>query len=292
VQIARQCGDVAGLEGLEPGAHVCAVIDSDELFETNTIQCLAEGARLGQKPFRFSPRPGATATGGMDVTVVDPTHAFLHGGPLVPSIMLSMFDRQTEQARREGYTGIRLVADMDWMLAHPPAPQDIAAFELLLDKTVTELGATVVCAYRRAHFAAGLAEVAAVHPLHSGVVGPGCSFRFFHTGAGAWQLTGEIDIFSEDAFWRACVTAADTAPVTRLNCRGLTFASAAGLGLISRLARTPHPHPMVIQDASDIVQRCWKLLVLEAQVTFETTPEVARTAAVAGRHAQARGGDQ
>src|SRR3989442_1779747 len=96
----RLVGELPALDHLGPGSHVCCVVDSAAQFEAWTADYLAEGARYGQKPFRFAPGADATAPGadafipGVDATVrqveaapvgasatmADPRAAFLGGG--------------------------------------------------------------------------------------------------------------------------------------------------------------------------------------------------------------------
>ncbi len=244
---------------------MCYVIGSEDEFEAAAQRCLAEGLAAGQKLFRFLPAAATdrhAAGNGLPITFADPARDFLNDGPLVPEVMLSMFAEQTSIARREGYTGIRLVADMDWMLAHPPTPEQVAAFELVLDKAVAELGVTVVCAYRPGSFGLGVTEAAAVHPQHAGSGHPPPLFRMWYVDDDAWQISGQVDLAAIVAFERALQTAAAAGPVRTVGCAGLAFISAAGIAALSRLADTPAPHPMLIQDASGIVRRCWQVLGL------------------------------
>nr|AGS49714.1 hypothetical protein [uncultured bacterium esnapd14] len=269
--VTRQHGNRDGLAGLVPGDHVCVAVGSPEQFEAQIAVCLAEGAARGEKLFRFTPDPATTSDCGQQVTIVNPAEAFLAGGPLVPATMFDMFAAQTSQAHAEGYRGIRLVADMDWLLGHPPTPPQIAAFEQLLDRVVSDLSATVVCAYRPGSFtAATVAEVAAVHPLYAGPPQTQPLFRLFNTGGSMWELTGEIDMSNLEDFQRAVRTAAAAGPVSRLHCGGLEFISAAGLAIMARLAGEPAPHPMLITQAPGIVKHCWDLLGLSERldVTF------------------------
>jgi hypothetical protein len=243
------------------------VIRSEGQFEADTVACLREGAAAGQKLFRFMPAAVIAGRGPvyeeMAVIYADPAQQFLGGGPLRAEAMLEMFAEQTAIARRDGFTGIRLVADMDWLLGHPPTPQQVAAFELVLDKAVAELGATVVCAYRPDSFGPAVTEAAAVHPQHAGSTPIGTQFRIWYGGDGRWQLSGEVDLVGIESFERALRVAAKTGPVHAVGCAGVRFMSAAGVAALSRLAMTPQPHPMVIEDAAGVIRGCWQALGLE-----------------------------
>jgi anti-anti-sigma regulatory factor len=266
----RHVGELAELRGLGPGSHVCCLLESGTQFDTLTAECLAEGVVAGQKLFRFTPAPAEPEP---DVTVVDPWGTFLQSGPLVASSVYSMFRRETARARREGYLGLRLIADMDWLLAHPPSPSDLLAFELVLDEVVAELQATVVCAYRVAnHPPESIAELVAVHPLSAGKVPADLNFRMWNIDRGTWELSGEIDILNSEQFHRTLATASAHGPLRRLCLGQLTFISADGIAALAEAAAAQPAHRIVLQGATKLFQQCWNYLGLAHQlphVTFE-----------------------
>jgi len=254
---------------------VCCVADSAAQFATWTAQCLEEGAASGQKLFRFGPQKSwedeaETAA----VRFVDPYVTVLHEGPLDPDAMFAMFRRETAAARREGYRGLRLVADMDWLLPASPSPAELTAFELLLDAVVAELDATVVCAYRRAHFGGeAVTEMVAVHPILVGgpTVDPG--FRLWNVTPGVWEVTGELDAFNAEPFKRALSTAAEGHGALRLRAAALTFVAVAGLRAITQVMLAQPDLRLIIEDASVSLQECWRVLGLAGQLpTVEFRP--------------------
>jgi hypothetical protein len=259
------------------------VVDSSAVFERWTAECLAEGAHRGEKLFQFGPQPGSAAARGASrsnpsVTVVDPRVAFLDGGPVDPATMYAMFRCQTTAARREGYRGLRLVADMDWLLAAAPSLQDVTAFELLLDQVVTELDATVVCAYRTKHFdAATIAEMVAVHPITVGTAPTDPGFRVWNVVGDVWEVRGEIDYLNAEPFGRTLAVAAAGASVLRLKATGLTFVAVAGIQAVVQLALARPDLRLVIEDASEPFRRCWELFHQDRHVSgvqFESHPAV------------------
>lgn len=101
---------------------------------------------------------------------------------------------QASAALASGYAGIRLVADMDWLLPARPSPGEITAYETRIDRVIAEAGAVVACAYRRSSFPRGALDGAlAVHLVIRGRhASP--QFRFTCSRPGQWRLSGEIDI--------------------------------------------------------------------------------------------------
>lgn len=257
----RQTGVLPDLVGLRPSSHVCCVVDSDVPFEAWSRACLDEGARQGQKLFRFAPEEalGEFAADGPAV-LADPRTAFLGGGPLEPSVMYRMFRDQHALARREGYSGLRLVADMDWLLPAEPGGAEVAAFELMLDDVVRELGATVVCAYRTRNFDPGtIAEVAAVHPVTVGRVTASSAFRMWNVAPSVWQLSGEVDIDNAEPFRRALETAAAGVTELRLRTAELRFVALAGALAIESVAAARPGLRIVGEDACPSLVWCWEL---------------------------------
>jgi|KBSSwiStaDraftv2_1062776.scaffolds.fasta_scaffold62938_3 hypothetical protein len=266
----RHVGELAELRGLGPGSHVCCLLESGVQFDSWTADCLAEGVVAGQKLFRFSPAPAHPQD---DVTVVEPFHALLESGPLVASSVYAMVRRETEMARREGFRGLRLVADMDWLLAQPPSPRELVAFELMLDELVAELEATVVCGYRLAHYAPeNIAELVAVHPLSAGKAPADLNFRMWNIDRGTWELSGEIDILNSEQFQRALAIASTHGPLRRLRLGQLSFISADGIAALAEAAAAQPLQPISVQGATKLFHECWTYLGLAEtlpHVTFE-----------------------
>jgi anti-anti-sigma regulatory factor len=258
-------GELSGLDRLGAGSHVCCVVDSAAQFEAWTAGGLADGARRGEKLFRFAPQSSLASTpAAPSVTLADPHVAFLAQGPLDPAVVCAMFRREAAAARREGYQGLRLVADMDWLLASPPSRAELAAFELLLDEVVTELDATVVCAYRREHFdAATIGEMVALHPLTLGRVPADPGFRVWSVARSVSEVTGEVDHFNAEPFGRALATAANGVSSIRLRMSGLRFIAVAGIQALIQIARSRPDLRLIIEDAGPAFWRCWTLLGLD-----------------------------
>ncbi len=265
---------MADLTRLGPGSHVCCVVDSAPRFEEWAAECLEEGERLGQKLFRFG--PDAVLRGlALDrpVSLADPHAAFLGNGPMDPEAMYAMFRRQDRAARSGGYQGLRLVADMDWLLATGSGTAEVAEFELVLDEVVRELGATVVCAYRTATFdAEAIGEVAAVHPVAVGHLPVEPGLRVWSAGPGTWEIAGEVDLFNAELFERALARAAGRTASLRLRTSGLGFVALAGAEALARVGASRPDLRVVVQDACPSLRSCWVLGGFESQVPNVVIP--------------------
>jgi anti-anti-sigma regulatory factor len=319
----RHVGNLAELCGLGPGAHVCCVVDTSEQLEAWTERCLAEGASAGQKLYRLVSGAGGIVSGDGNVTIIDPfgvgssdgdgdghrdgrgygygdSYSYRdgygdgHGGRGIVDVVLTRFRREAAEARKEGYRGMRLVADMDWMLVKPPAAasapiaptsivpaapalpsvpawQQIAAYELMLDALVAEVEATVVCAYRRSSSQSiRLNEILAIHPLvvgqAAGAPGGELGFRMWNIDRGVWEIAGEVDDSNVEPFGRALAAAVASGPVTAIRCHGLTFISASGIRALVELSLAQPGRPLLIQGASPLLRRCWVVLGLDREL--------------------------
>jgi len=254
---------------------VCWVVSSSEQFEGRADRYLEEGALTGQKLFRVIARGHAVeAGGGSEVTLIDPMElAPTEDRVVAPEVLYATFRQIAARAREEGFSGVRVLADMRWVLAHPLIRSDLAAFELRLDEVVTELHATVVCLYRQGdHPARDLAETVAVHPLVGGQPPADRGLRIWNVDRGTWEVAGEIDESNVDAFERAMSAIMAAGPVRRLRCGGLRFISAAGIRVLTEIGMARPDQTLVIQNASPILRRCWATLELDEdlpQVGFE-----------------------
>jgi hypothetical protein len=253
------------------------VVDSPARLQEWTARCLAEGARRGEHLLRFTPQARVPAApGDLSVIELDPAVAVLGGGPLDPAAVYAMLRTAAATAREQGHRGLRLVADMDWLAAPAPDPAEMAAYELLLDQVVTDLEATVVCAYRTEHFDAHtIAEAIAVHPSTLGPVTVEPGFRFWNISGPVWEVSGDVDMFNADAFGRALATATNGVSSIRLRTSGLRFIAVAGLGALAEVTHFRPDLRIIVEGANASFLKCWTLLGYDRlipAVRFDSTP--------------------
>lgn len=266
----RRARVLTALDQLAGGDHVGWIVERPGQFGEMAAQYLHQGALAGQKLFLFSPRHGGhpqTLPIGDGVSVLDPHVAFMRGGALDASAMYAGFERETTKALAAGYQGLRVVADMDWLLGPRPPGGHIAAFEQGLDAVAARTGATLVCAYRRESFLRrDLAEVMCVHPHHLGAAAQDLGFRIWSSGDGCWHLSGQVDLRAAEAFPAAVRTAAEGRSSLWLDCTQLAFIDVAGIRALARVARDTGIS-VQLYGASETLQRCWKLLEWDSAVS-------------------------
>jgi anti-anti-sigma regulatory factor len=111
------------------------------------------------------------------------------------------YAEQTAQARADGYTGLRVVAEATALVRTPAQLDAFARYEHLVDRYMATQPFAAMCGYDRRELDAGMiAQVACMHPT----VSAGASqFRLHASERAAASLGGEIDINTRDLFPRA-----------------------------------------------------------------------------------------
>lgn len=242
---------------LDAGGHICLVVDDDHAYDDLAAGFLASGLARGEKTVAFGPldSPLQEKLGPLAAIVADPYVAFLQRGSLRPADMFAMFREQTGIARREGFSRLRVAADMDWLLPSGAGSEEAIGFEVLLDRVVSELDATVLCAYRRSSFDPETVRgMGCVHPVVAGDEPP--PFRLVAGADGAWELSGEIDVACA-ALLGTALRATAAAPWV-LDLSGLNFADVVGLRTLA-MAAVDAELPLEARGASPVVRRTWEI---------------------------------
>lgn len=254
MDLAYGGADVAPLGG---GDHVCWLVSGPAAYAAAARDLIAEGRALGQHIVLFAPPGRATPMPGCPPTA-DPYSAFLGQGPIDPVVMLHALRELSAQARADGHNGLRVISDMDWLLPGAPTPEEIAGLEIIVDRAARELGATIVCAYRRASFdPIMLLGALPVHPVRWGN-DPGPQFGFHADGASGWRLSGEIDVAVIETFAAAFAAAASLGDCL-VDVSGLEFVDVAGLRAMAQAARRAHAD-VLLRGAPAALDRLWQLL--------------------------------
>jgi hypothetical protein len=128
----------------------------------------------------------------------------------------------TWQAVADGFTGLRVAADVTDFVVDEDDRHDFVRYEHAVDRLIAQgLPFTALCAYDLDRLGPAFDEVACVHPLTHGAT---CTFGFHAVRESALALTGEVDTLSARAFVQALdrLLAGRGRPVT-IDCSGLRF---------------------------------------------------------------------
>ena len=187
-----------------------------------------------------------------------------------PERQLSYYDAATRRALDEGYTGLRVVADVSVLAADPRRHSELVRWEQVADQYMAQgPRMTAMCVYSGALPAAVLADVTTVHPSsHHPDGGP--QFRIFFD-ENHLAVVGSIDTF-EAARLARVLESSPTPSTSLLDLSRLEFVDVAGSRAIARWAAGLCGRGMTVEirGASRLFRQIWRLLDLDevAPVTF------------------------
>lgn len=253
------------------GGHICLVVDDGDSYADAAGAFLAEGRARHEKTVTIGPQGSLAQRRLQQLTelAADPHVDVLDRGALEPERMFAMFRQETATALGEGYTRLRVAADMDWLLPVTRDGDETLRFEVLLDRVVSEVGATVLCAYRRTSFSPDtILAMRCAHPVVAGL-DEREPFKMVAGDDGDWILSGELDVSASRVLVPALRATASERWVVDVS--GLVFADVAGMRAI---ATAVHQTGRTLQarGASEKLKRFWRLAGFDrtaTQVVFD-----------------------
>jgi anti-anti-sigma regulatory factor len=274
---------------LKPNDHVCWVYTDDEEFLEAGLSFLADGLTAGQRVMyvsertrswmldklsRLEPAERLLARGALTVTPIwdlyDP-HA-----PALPEKQLTTYAIATGRALAEGYTGLRVLAEITELVAEPDRHTDYARWEHLADHYVAAgHPVTVLCAINGRHVDhTDVTDIATLHPLVCGPDGL-AEFRLFFDGD-RLALAGTVDTYGSSRLRRLLAVSHLREPKVTLDISQVEFIDARVLHALfhwgSQVAS--QAGRVIIEGGSAVTYRAWRAL------HFDRTPglELARAA--------------
>lgn len=262
-----------------PGAsdHICWVYDEDDAaFDTAVRRFLAGGLERRERVLVVgnrvieSIRSADDGLGDADALIADGSlrtlttaEAYESTGEFDPVAQRSFYDAATAEALADGYTGLRVVAEVSRLAQDDDRRASLVEWEHLADEYVAEgSGFTAMCAYSDRLSPEALSDVAAVHPQ---VHGATPVFQVFFDEDRV-ALAGSVDTFSAGQLARVLASS----PVGRdgavLDVGRLDFADVAASRVIARWAQDlgARSVPLEVRGASPLLRRMWEVLGLAA----------------------------
>ena len=256
------------------GDHVCWVYEDTASFAAVAARFLADGLARGERLLFVGHAEGIAALRQPD-TALPSVDSLVAGGVLAfvavegayrtghfdVDRQLQFYDAVTRRAVDDGYTGLRVVADVT-----PLAGQDdLVRWEHLADEFFAAgPGMSAMCAYRRGEVSpAVLAAAAAVHPqVHPPDDIP--PFRLWFDDGGL-ALAGTLDAFDADALLQVLLASHVAGPVVRLDLSRVEFADAAGCRALARWSQALQRRSARLElvGASRLFRRTWLVLGLD-----------------------------
>ncbi len=263
-----------------PGAgtsdHICWVFGEDDAgFDRAVRRFLAGGVDRGERLLCVGERVIATTAldadgfadaaaliAGGALRTLTTAQAYGSAGAFVPGAQRAWYEDATREAIADGYTGLRVVADVSPLASDPVNRSLLLEWEQLADGYIAEGGGfTAMCAYSDTLTEDVLTDAASAHPLADASVVP--PFRVFFDG-GHVVLSGSVDTFGADRLARMLASSPVAGPGAVLDLALVDFVDVAASRVIARWAQglAARAVPVELRGASPLLRRMWQVLDL------------------------------
>jgi hypothetical protein len=266
------------VEALAPGDHACLTFsDPDErldivaafvldgLTRSSRVLCLTESIAPEQLAVELSDRgvPVAEAVPRKQLTIHGSEQSWLAGGELTATNVIELLGRSLDEAARDGFTGLRVTADMCWVNRPMAAAEQLPVFEKEVATLFGDGRLTAICQYDRDVFdAVTLAFAARNHPraVTAPVYYEDAILRVTrqHTPPGL-RLAGEIDFGHLDALTTALDEALRLDRDIQVNLSKLRFIDVACAAAVGHAALSLPPGRRMTLLCSNPVLRTLRL---------------------------------
>lgn len=176
----------------------------------------------------------ALASGGLRATSA--AASYLTAGAFDPAVAARFLREERDRARRDGYPGLRVIADMAWASRPVPGAEHLPGHEARINALFTEGYLLGICAYDRRLFdPVSLRRLAWAHPATAGTrtpFDPASALRMRRTrNPYGLRLAGEADLCNRQALSAVIESLLDDLPddgtVVRIDVSELRFADNA-----------------------------------------------------------------
>ncbi|NEK85003.1 STAS domain-containing protein [Blastococcus saxobsidens] len=265
--------------------HVCWVYRDDTDLTAAAIEFLAGGLLHGERLLCVGDRVveglrrGPTALGDIDALIADGrlrlltvADAYAATGPFSAESQRAFYDDATRRAVADGYTGLRVFADVTALAADTTLRPELVRWEHVADEFIAHgPGMTAMCAYREDLPAAALGDLAGVHPQVHAPTGT-APFQVFFDDRGP-SLVGDVDTVGAERLARILAATPVSGGACALDLSGLEFADVAACRVLARWARTLGERGVRLElwNAPPLLERMWHVLALDewASVAFD-----------------------
>jgi hypothetical protein len=252
-------GAPTSVERLAPGDHACLTFsDEDERLDivaafvrdglsaghrvlcyTDSYSPAALSGRLTERGVAAEP----AATKGQ--LSLEPAQVWLAGGGFRPVEVLDALGGEIDRARRDGYAGLRVSADMGWAAQPVAGAERLVAFERDASRLFAQAQVTAICQYDRQQFdAVTLASTTAAHSCAVAATvyheDPVLRICRQHSPAGI-RVAGEIDHTYLNVLREALAESVRLDRHVHVNLARVRFIDAATAGALVQVAATLAP---------------------------------------------------
>ncbi|MGA5385802.1 MEDS domain-containing protein [Streptomyces pseudogriseolus] len=240
---------LATLDEVDPGDHVCQVLDRTDHVIDCSRSFVADGALHGDKVVIVG--PALEAGSEFAQLVLDP--ARLDGS------LLAAVRREAADADREGFRSLRVLHHVR-PGCRAERTKELWRSELDLEKFAADTGALVVCVYSGADWdSSTLEQIGCVHPHSLGSRPKVPAFQVYRTGKEGWTVNGIVDSDGAVAFGTILCTLLAQRATVRLLCHALEFLDGAGMSALADAARHLPDRKVILEGTNDTVRLAWEL---------------------------------
>jgi hypothetical protein len=252
--------------GLGSDGHACWGFDRTEEFVEAALEFLEDGLRHGQRLAYVGSEPideqrerlaplgdvGRMLDSGM-LQLFELGHLYRVGEPVDSEAQMAIYLGATEAAQAEGYTGLRVAAQVTDLVTAPHTWEAHLRWESTADRLLAPKSLAALCGYRREALPPQLmADLAAVHPAANTAAE---TFPFHLFGEGEeLALSGEVDLFSGEALERVLDLAATEGQPPPLNLEALQFIDHHGAEVLARRGCRAHNSPPVVNRLRELLE--------------------------------------
>lgn len=271
----RRCGRIDDPGGAMSGDHIYWGYGSDEEYGTRMAAFCASGLTADEKVMHVAPERlqdpvlSALEETGHDVgrlldvgqlEMRDVEQVYRSEGDFDQQRQIEVYRGATEEARSQGYTGLRVGADGTPLVEL----DDFIAYELRADLLASQSPYAALCAYdRRVCDPTVLSQLESVHALR---VNPndhldGPPFSIHGTDDGGIALAGELDLLVRERLHELLMVANDAVASPTIDLSGLDFADLCSVRSIAEAVQglTSTRGEVVFHDAPGHFRRVWEL---------------------------------
>ena len=263
----------ATLADVAPGTHLCAFYDNDEQLARIASTFVARGLAAGDRLLYIAadddaatsmlssllgedPSCHALANGQLDIQAFGDVYGDVHTGDF--ATIEAGFRAAAEQARKSGFPGLRVAAEMGDFARFLGSSEEVLRWEQRSTALQRDLGVSSVCQYDLRYLEADdAARLAAEHEALAPDRDDPPMATFSAVGE-PWGLkvAGEVDIANREALIRAIRSRAEVSPRVHLDLAELTFADVGTLSRLRSLAAAlPHDGHLVLRRPPDLLRR-------------------------------------
>jgi hypothetical protein len=163
---------------MKPGDHLCCLYDTEEQHQAGLMRLLRQGLEQGEKVVYIVDTQTADTildywrhhpTGsGQAPSTITCDETYLQGDVLDPAAMIALLQAETEQALAKGYSALRAVVEMSWVLRKLPDSRLLMEYEARMNEFVPGTKCLLFCQYDRRRFNREvLLDVLRIHPFRA-----------------------------------------------------------------------------------------------------------------------------